>query len=392
MKNSNLKKRYGPAVVVGMIALGLVVLGGTARAQDVAPPETPAVAALKFWETGSSVYWNRRSVALFRARGGNAGRVNAYLSLAQYRAVLAASADKSGPPHASLAGAAAGASVVVLSQFFSADAALLEAEIDAQAAAPAWPGERQTDFAKGEAIGRDIGIAVLALAATDGVGSVDPGLPPIGAGYWLKNPAAPIVRGGLGQRTFFISYGGEVLALPPPAFGSPEFATALAEVRAISDTRTPEQLATARKWVPFSGVLFNEVATDLIVKHRRSELAAARILAYANTAASDAIVGCFYTKYHYWFIRPSQADAAITTPLGLPNHPSYPSAHSCETGAFESVLGAAFPGERAALAAIAQEANVSRIYAGLHYAFDGSAGLELGRTVGRIALERNGIE
>jgi hypothetical protein len=74
------------------------------------------------------------------------------------------------------------------------------------------------------------------------------------------------------------------------------------------------------------------------VKYRRNELDAARILAYANTAAYDAIIACFYTKFHYWFIRPSQADAAITTPVGLPNHPSYPSAHSCETGAFQGVL------------------------------------------------------
>jgi membrane-associated phospholipid phosphatase len=144
--------------------------------------------------------------------------------------------------------------------------------------------------------------------------------------------------------------------------------------------------------VPFSGPVFDLLATDLIVRYRRNELDAARILAYANAAAYDAIIGCFYTKFHYWYLRPSQADAAITLPVGLPNHPSYPSAHSCETGAFQEVLGAEFPAERRKLAEVANEASTSRFYAGLHYRFDGDAGLALGRAAGRIALERRGLE
>jgi hypothetical protein len=226
---------------------------------------------------------------------------------------------------------------------------------------------------------------------TDNFGATSPGVLPVGPGYWTSSGAA-IVRGGLGARPFFLDYGGELLAPPPPAFGSAEYLAALSEIRAFSDTRTAEQLATARKWVPFSGPIFDLLATDLIVKHRRNELDAARILAYANTAAYDAIIGCFYTKFHYWFIRPSQADPAITTPVGLPNHPSYPSAHSCETGAFQEVLGAEFPSERRMLEKLADEASTSRFYAGLHYRFDGDAGLELGRAAGRLALQRRGLE
>jgi membrane-associated phospholipid phosphatase len=232
---------------------------------------------------------------------------------------------------------------------------------------------------------------VLDEAATDGFGATSPGTPPVGPGYWTSS-GAPIVRGGLGARPFFLNYGGELLAPPPPAFGSAQYLAALAEIRSLSDSRTAEQLASARKWVPFSGPIWDLLATDLIVKHRRSELDAARMLAYANTAAYDAIIGCFYTKFHYWLIRPSQADPAITTPVGLPNHPSYPSAHSCETGAFQEVLSAEFPSERGMLAELANEASTSRFYAGLHYRFDGDAGLELGRAAARIALARRGIE
>jgi hypothetical protein len=44
------------------------------------------------------------------------------------------------------------------------------------------------------------------------------------------------------------------------------------------------------------------------------------------------------------------------------------------------------------LAEVADEASTSRFYAGLHYRFDGDAGLELGRNAARIAMERRGLE
>jgi membrane-associated phospholipid phosphatase len=381
--------RTGRAAIACALAAAVALLTQHAQAQDATVPSDGA--APKYWDTGATVHWNRRAIALFRARGGNAGRIDAYLALAQYRAVRAAKADTSGLPRASLAAASAGAAVVVLKQFYPADATTLEGEIAVQRTGPRWPGDAQADFAKGEAIGRQVGAEVLQLAATDNFGATDPGTPPVGPGYWIS-AAAPIVRGGYGARPFFLDYGGELLSPPPPAFGSADYLSALAEIRTISETRTQDQLDIARKWVPFSGPIFDLVATDLIVKYRRNELDAARILAYANTAAFDAIVGCFYTKFHYWLIRPSQADPAITTPVGLPNHPSYPSAHSCETGAFQGVLSAEFPSERNTLAALAREASTSRYYAGLHYRFDGEAGLALGRAAARLALQRRGLE
>jgi hypothetical protein len=352
-------------------------------------PDQGNASAVKFWEVGSSVAWNRRSLALFRARGGNPGRVMAYLPLAQYRAVLATREGKEGSMHPSPAAAAAGASVVVLSRFYPLDAAALEAEIDAQQAAGSWPGEQNKDWAAGEAIGRAVGAAVLAFAATDNVGATNPGPPPVGPGYWAS--ATPTVRGNYGARPFFIS-ANEVIVGPPPALGSAEFLAGLAEVRSLSDSRTPAQLLIAQKWAPFGNILFNDVAGDLIVKYRLSELEAARVYAYANTASYDAIVACFENKFRYWFLRPSMADPAITTPIGLPNHPSYPSAHSCDSGAWRTILEDAFPAETALLEAMEAEAADARIFAGLHYRFDTDAGNIVGHTVGRLALARGGLE
>ena len=74
----------------------------------------------------------RRSIALFRARGGDAARITTYMSLAQYRAALAADDAQHGKTRPSIAGAVAGASVVVLKQFYPLDATAMETELDAQ--------------------------------------------------------------------------------------------------------------------------------------------------------------------------------------------------------------------------------------------------------------------
>ncbi len=338
----------------------------------------------------STVRWTRQSIAFFRARGGNPARNDVYLSLAQYRAARAALAEASGGIRPSPAGAVAGASVVVLKQFYPLDAAAIDAQLSAQRAdLPS--GVTADEFAMGESIGQAVARTVLAEAVTDNVGLTPPPPVPVGPGFWVSS-GAPIVRGNYGARPFFLRSGSEIRLGPPPAFGSPTFSAALAEVRQISDTRTAEQIALTAKWVPFSSVVFNGIAADLIERRHRSEVDAAEILAYANTAAFDAIIACFDTKFAYWYIRPTQADAGITLATGLPNHPSYPSAHSCQSGAYHGVLSSAFPADRRMIDSLAREASLSRVVGGLHYRFDGDAGLALGGAAARLALLRRGIE
>src|SRR5262245_53596842 len=132
---------------------------------------------------------------------------------------------------------------------------------------------------------------------------------------------------------------------------------------------------------PRSNVAMYDLARELIVRYRRNETESARILFLANAAAFDALIGCFDAKYHYWMIRPPQADPGITLPIGLPPHPSYPSAHSCISGAITATLANEFPSERARLEGVALEASLSRLYAGIHYRFDMRAGLALGAAV-----------
>jgi hypothetical protein len=344
--------------------------------------------AVKFWNTLASVQWNERATALAAIQPVEAGRMYTYLSFAQYRAATAAAAGTD--PHPPVSAAIGAASAAVLNSFFPAHIARIEAALDTQQAAARWPGEKHTDFAAGEAMGRAVGAQVLAYSLLDRQGLTNPGTPPIGPGYWLWS-GGPMVRGGLGARPFFLDSGDEFRPPPPPAFGSAEFQAALAEVRQISDTRTQQQTNIALFWHinqgPRSNSVMNGRARELIVKYRRSDTEGARILFLANAATFDAGIACFDAKYAYWLIRPTMADPAITIPAGiaLPPHPSYPSAHSCGSGAMTGILMAAFPSERDRLEALAQEAGMSRVYAGIHYRFDSYTGIALGRAVANKA-------
>lgn len=355
------------------------------------PTPTAHFDAVKFWEVTASTAWNQRALALLVQRPqanaqAAASRILTYLSIAQYRAVLAAEDAKDGSTHPSVPAAVGGASVAVLSSFFPLDVAALEAQLDADLAAEGWPGAAHEDPASGETIGRSVGASVLALAASDNYLVLSPGVPPVGPGYWVSSGAA-IVRALHGVRPFFMTSADQIRPSPPPAFGSAEFLAALAEVRAIADSRTAEQLAIAQKWSPgLTAGTANEIADDLIREHHRTEREAARILAYANAATFDAMIACFDAKFAYWFIRPVQADPLIALAIPQPNHPSYPSGHSCVTSAFLTVLADAFPSERDRLNAIIEEAGLSRVYGGIHYLFDVAAGQGIGRAAAALAL------
>ena len=345
-------------------------------AGSAAPANPMASTASK---AGSSVTWNGTARELLTAQAASPFaqvRVLTYLSLAQYNAIIAAEDSKTAGSHPSAAGAAAGASVVVLKDFFPDKAEVLEDLLAAQA------GKHEA-FAAGEAIGRTVGDQVVVYAHGDNTGVLPPPPVPVGPGFWTGT--APIAA-LFGTRALVLTSPGQFRPSPPPAFGSQAFLNGLARIRLISDTRTPRQLAQAQFWNTRVAGFQNELASALIVSHGRSERTAARILALANMAAFDATIGCWDAKFVYWYLRPSQADPAITLPIGLPNHPSFPSGHSCVTAAYSQILGHFFRDERPRLEANVTAAGHSRMYGGIHYRFDVVAGQVLGRQVADYVL------
>ena len=406
-------------VVAGLLALA-TACSETSTSPVAGPVENSEVASSigKARDAGATVAWNQTARDLITARAVAApqlqSRILTYLSLAQYNAVVKAENTWfHRGSNASPSVAVGGASVVVLKNFFPLDAALIDSQFAAQLAViPSdddkddhhggrgddgrkggldhdRDGHFHEDAAAGEAIGRAVGADVVAYAATDNFNVLIPPPAPGGLaeGYWVS--ATPTVRGLYGTRPFFLTSGDQFRPGPPPAFGSPAFLTALAEVRAISDTRTAEQVAEAQYWATKGPAFMNEVAAGMIVAHKRNEHDAAHIMALANMAGFDAGIGCFDAKFAYWFIRPTMADPLITLAIPLPNHPSYISGHSCNTASYATVLERAFPRETDLLESYVTRAGLSRMYGGLHYGFDITAGQQLGRDVANWAMRHD---
>jgi PAP2 superfamily protein len=353
--------------------------------------------AVKYWEDGASVHWNgvgRDLVKKYRSTPFQVFRNFTLMSVAQYNAAISAEQGNDRNDHPSARAAVAAASVAALTFAFPAEAAALQSQLAAYLASPSWPGEKNSDIAAGAAIGQAVAQQLIARAMTDRFFATWTGTVPVGPGLWFSsaNPPAPPVGGQVGAaKTYLLLSGSQFRPPPPPAFGSAAFNTDLAEVRHISDTRTAEQDQIAKFWdFPVGTVTppgyWNEQAASLATQYHLSERAAAHMFALMNMAGYDAIIASMEAKFFYWFIRPSQADPGITLAIPLPNFSSYPSNHATISAAMATILGATFPSESAQLDAQAEEAAISRIYGGIHYRFDATAGITLGHNVAAWAL------
>jgi hypothetical protein len=356
--------------------------------------------------TPTSIGWQEEARARVAANGLSplaAARVYAALSIAQYRAVIRTTdADYYGQlPESGVGaggrsgleanrGAVAGASAQVLTFFFPAAAATFEARVAAEANAT--PGKVHPQFARGLEIGRGAGDAVVDACKNDGFTNSWTGTVPTGPGMWVANgPPAGATFGGV--KTWLLTSGDQFRPSPPPAWQSPAFLADLADIRNLSDNRTAEQKDIAVFWNLSTGThtppgFWNVVAGDYIKEYGLDERAATRTLAVMHAAMMDALIGCWDAKYHYWTLRPSQADPGITLTFGLPNHPSYPSGHSCQSAAAATVLTELFPDRAEELDGWVTAAGESRMFAGIHYRFDITAGDALGRSVALWAIAR----
>src|SRR5688500_15393974 len=384
-----------------LLPLAAAVVGGACSdtptsVEPLSPPTSTSADAVKFWESNAPIYWNgvsRQLVALDRYNALQAIRAYAVVSLAQYNAAIAAEKAKDGGKHPSVHAAISAASVAALSYLHPSRASAVEELLPQYLAQEGWPGEKNRDPVAGAAIGRAVAAQVVARAQNDGFFAPWTGTVPTGPGKWFS-ATSPVGASVGGAKPFFMTSGSQFRPAPPPAFGSPEFNAALAQVRQLSDTRTPEQTAIAVTWNLPAGThqppgYWNEEATNLAIRYRLNERETAHTLALMNMVSYDVIVASHEAKFHYWLLRPTMADPGIVLPIGLPNFPSYPSNHAAISAGMARILGDRFPAEKGRLDALADEAALSRVYGGIHYRFDGDAGLTLGRTVAAWALEHD---
>jgi membrane-associated phospholipid phosphatase len=326
------------------------------------------------------------------------------LGVAQYLAVQRAQAAINGGGRQRLEadrGAVAGASFVTMSYLFPASVQAFQDLLTAQA--NAGPGQPHPSFAAGEAIGRAVGAQIVARAIADHFNDPNTAVPPAGgsaAGFWTPNLPGQLVAGGTlpGTTPWFLTSSDQFKPDPHPPFGSTAFNDALAEIRQISDTRTAEQIRIASFWAlsngtPTTSGFWLAVPTDSgwVARHNLSERETTHLYALLSSTMFDAQIGCWDEKLRSWLVRPWKADPAITTfaPVGMPNHPSYPSGHSCLSSSAASVLSMFFPEHTAQLDAMVVQAGLSRMYGGIHYRFDITTGQTLGHNVGRFTIAQD---
>ncbi|HLN53633.1 MAG TPA: phosphatase PAP2 family protein [Lentimicrobium sp.] len=179
----------------------------------------------------------------------------------------------------------------------------------------------------------------------------------------------------------------------PPSTGSDEFKKDVEEVLWYSQHPTKEHYKLVDFWADGAGTYtppghWNAIACDAFIGRNYSEARWARNLALLNLAMMDAAICCWDVKFTYFNPRPSQINPEIKTLTGLPNFPSFPSGHSTFSGAAATILSHLIPALADTFNEYANEASMSRLYGGIHYRRDCETGLIMGKAIGQKAVMR----
>lgn len=300
--------------------------------------------------------------------------------------------------------------------------ATLDAELQ-QDLAQIPEGQDKTD---GVTVGQSVAAEILAFRSTDGANIAPPPFTPGSqpGDYQLTPPNfAPADFTQWPQVTpFALARADEFRPGPPPELTSEEYTKAFNEVKRLgfitSKTRTKEQTLIGTFWNGNIQDFWNEIAQTAALGHHLGLAQSARLFALLNISLADSTIAFFEAKYNYQFWRPVTAielagqDGNPKTdpnPIWLPlptktaPDPSYPGAHSTISFAGAEVLKLYF-GDRftfdvtseslqgvkrhfTSFTGAAQEAGVSRIFAGQHFRTDHIAGKGLGGKVAESVVD-----
>jgi membrane-associated phospholipid phosphatase len=419
-------------MVKSLIALVLLCaslsIGATASASSTTDDEVdPGASSAQ--SVNSVIEWNRTLLAIVRTPGAQPPTIHstrnfAILHASVYDAVN--NVDGTFSPyfvripnvsrHASQPAAADQAAHDVLVALYPAFQATLDAELQ-QDLAQIPDGQNKAD---GIAVGQTVAAQILSLRSNDGSGVTPPPFVPGSqpGDYQLTPPnfAAADFTQWPQVTPFALARADEFRPAPPPELTSDSYTRVFDEVKSLgfinSTTRTPEQTLIGTFWNGNIQDFWNEIAQTAALRHNLSLAQSARLFALLNISLADTAIAFFDAKYTYQFWRPVtaiQMAGSDGNPSTKPNptwlplttktapDPSYPGAHSSISAAGAEVLRFYF-GERftfnvtseslagvtrhfTSFSAAAQEAGLSRIYAGQHFRSDHVAGKDLGHQV-----------
>ena len=278
----------------------------------------------------------------------------------------------------------------------------------------------------GIAVGAAVAAEVVAFRANDGSNITPPSFKAGSApgNYQLTPPNfAPVdFRQWPGVALFALARADEFRPAPPPQLTSEEYVSVFNEVKSLgiaaSTTRTTDQTVIGKFWNGNIQDFWNEIAQTAVAARHLSLIQSARLFALLNISLADTTISFFEAKYTYNFWRPVTAirlagedndPRTLADPNWLPlstktaPDPSYPGAHSAISFAGAEVLRAYF-GDRftfdvtseslagvtrhfTSFTAAAEEAGLSRIYAGQHFRTDHNAGKLLGHQVAESVID-----
>ena len=426
-----------------LTAVVLVTPLGLARADDSAPNAATGQAKSGSQKADAVVRWNDLTLDAIRQEQTAppmAARNLAMVHVAIYDAVNSIDGKHSRYlvkvrplPGASAEAAAVGAAHRVLVDLYPRQRGTFdEALAEALAAIPEGNGKLA-----GKDLGRFVGERVLAWRSRDGVDRQVNYAPEAAPGVWQRTPpdyAEPVLPHWPQLKPFAMDERDRPHPKELPRLTDTAYTKAFNEVKELgaadSKTRTKDQTEIARFWADGAGTCtppghWNQIAQSVAQKRGTTLAENARLFALLNIALADAGILCWDCKYKLSFWRPvtgiREADRASNpdtapdrewTPLlTTPPFPSYVSGHSSFSGAAATVLTDVFgdkvrfqttseglPGATRkfdSFWAAAEEAGQSRIYGGIHWQFDNTEGLAIGKNlaqyVGRsylVAVDR----
>jgi hypothetical protein len=414
-------------ITAALCAAIMVGLGGTAGTTGAnAQPASEPDSYVTYWDNVANQAF---TAAMTPPPDGSV--ISAYVSIAVYDSVMAIeggyepfAVDTDAPPGASSEAAVVAAAHAILVHYLPDQRQTILDPAYVQSLGTIPDGEAKED---GVATGAFVARVLIRQRADDGfrvpVEYVPPD-PPI-PGVWIPTAQSPPLGTYMPNMTpFSLRRPSQFRPGGPPRLSSRRWAREYNEVKEIgsrtSTTRTAEQTLAARFWGEAPIQQIHGAFRKLITDRGLDIVDASRLLAMTTVVGADALIACFDAKYRYAFWRPITAIRAgdtdgnpdtVADPTWLhllpatPNHPEYPSAHSCLTPATGRVIARflgtgnidlTIPsltnlGDRHydRVSDLEYEVTNARIWGGIHYRAATEVGTEIGKKVARQVLSRH---
>jgi hypothetical protein len=277
-------------------------------------------------------------------------------------------------------------------------------------------------------IGQVVAQAILALRNRDGANNAPaPYVFDTAAGAYQSTPPnfpkQPQFTHWANVTPFALRHADQFRPGAPPALISDRYSHDVDEIQSLGvaagTTATADEALTGRFWNGAIQNYWNEIAQTASLDRHLTTAQSARLFALLNLSFADGVIAFYDAKYAYNRWRPVTAIRAADTdgnpettsdPNWLPEvgntapDPAYPGAHAVISAAGSEVLMAILRRDRldftvtsevlpgvvrsfASFSAAAEEATLSRIFAGQHFRSDLTSGHQLGRDVADFVLD-----